>query len=124
MKRSEISWRFVPGQVQKEEAQGGGTMNKLRLKMAPMARLLLAAGAGAGIVALSTASASAAIACRYDACWHVHEHYAFAPPPAIVIHRDYWRPPTARIIIHEESWRPPIETVVVPDYYGYGYPDW
>jgi hypothetical protein len=98
-------------------------MNKLGLKIAPMRAALLAAGAGAVIAAFSTASAEAAIACRYNVCWHVHEPYAYAPPPTVLIHPNYWRPPTASVIIHEEGWRP-IEPFVVPDYYGYGYPDW
>jgi hypothetical protein len=123
MKRSKIWQRFRPGQGQKKKPKGGGTMNKLGLQMAPMRGALLAAGVGAALAVSSTTSASAAIACRYNVCWHVHEHYAYAPPPTIVIHPDYWRPPIARVIIHEEGWRP-VEPFVVHDYYDYVYPDW
>ena len=101
-------------------------MNEPRMNMGTMRKALLAAGAGASLLAFSTVSASAAIACRDDVCWRIHQSYVYRPSPTIVIHPDYWRPPVARIIIRPEGWYPVehfTREYVVPDYYGYGYPD-
>ena len=57
-------------------------------------KIVAAALSGCALFALSAmnaSDASARIVCNEDACWHVHEDYAFPPGVRVEVHPDNWR---------------------------------